>query len=107
MLSPITPHVCHALWRELGFGEDVLEASWPEPAEEALAQDEVELVLQVNGKVRGKLMLAADSAKPEIEAAAVAHEATQRLLAEQPGGGRIAKVVVVGTKLVNVVIQAA
>ncbi len=107
VLSPITPHLCHHLWQSLGFGADVLSASWPEPLEAALVQDEVELVLQVNGKVRGKLLLAADTAKPEIEAAAVAHEATQRLLAEQPGGGRIAKVVVVGTKLVNVVIQAA
>ncbi|MBI4984987.1 MAG: leucine--tRNA ligase, partial [Rhodocyclales bacterium] len=53
VLSPITPHVCHALWQELGYGKDILAAPWPEPLEAALVQDEIELVLQVNGKTRG------------------------------------------------------
>jgi hypothetical protein len=55
LLSPITPHVCHYLWRELGFGSDVMVAPWPEPDPAALEQDEVELVVQVNGKLRGSI----------------------------------------------------
>src|SRR6185503_15734134 len=53
LLSPIAPHITHHLWRELGFGQDVMKAPWPEPDPAALEQDEVELVVQVNGKLRG------------------------------------------------------
>jgi leucyl-tRNA synthetase len=65
LLSPIAPHITHALWQELGYGPDILQAAWPEPLEDALRQDEIELVLQVNGKLRGNLRVAADApAKP-------------------------------------------
>ena len=55
LLSPITPHLCHHLWRELKFGDDVMQAPWPEVDPEALEQDEIELVVQVNGKLRGSI----------------------------------------------------
>jgi len=100
LLSPITPHICHHLWRELGFGEDILHAPWPEPLEAALAQDEVELVLQVNGKLRGAIRVPAAAAKEQIEAAALAAETAQKYLEGRPAK----KVVVVPGRLVNIVV---
>ena len=61
VLNPITPHICHALWRDCGFGDDILSASWPQVDEAALVQDEIELMLQINGKLRGSLKVAADA----------------------------------------------
>ena len=55
LLSPIAPHITHHLWRELEFGEDIMRAPWPEPDPAALEQDEIELVVQVNGKLRGSI----------------------------------------------------
>jgi leucyl-tRNA synthetase len=100
LLSPITPHVCHHLWRELGFGEDILHAPWPEPLEEALAQDEVELVLQVNGKLRGSVRVAASAAREQIEAAALASDVARKHLEGKPAR----KVIVVPGRLVNIVV---
>ena len=99
LLAPITPHVCHALWRELGYGDDILRAAWPEPQAAALAQDEIELVLQINGKLRGSLRLPAGAAREAIEAAALASEAAQKHLE----GKAAKKVVVVPGRLVNIV----
>ncbi|GIK25177.1 MAG: leucine--tRNA ligase [Betaproteobacteria bacterium] len=100
LLSPITPHICHHLWRELGYGEDILHAPWPEPLEEALAQDEIELVLQVNGKLRGAVKVPAAAAKEQIEAAALASDAAQKYMEGKPAK----KVVVVPGRLVNIVV---
>ncbi len=100
LLSPITPHIAHVLWRELGYGDDVLAAQWPEPQEAALVQDELELVLQVNGKMRGSIKVAACADKAAIEQTAVAHEAVQKQL----NGGDPKKVIVVPGRLVNVVV---
>jgi len=100
LLSPITPHITHALWRELGYGDDILNASWPEPLEAALVQDEIELVIQVNGKLRGNLRVAKDADKATLEQLALAHEAVQKQLA----GGAAKKVIVVPGRLINVVI---
>ena len=99
VLSPICPHITHVLWRDCGFGDDILSAPWPEPAESALVQDEVELMLQVNGKLRGSLRVAADAAKDAIEAAALANEAAQKFMEGKPAK----KVVVVPGRLVNIV----
>ncbi len=100
VLSPITPHICHQLWRDLGYGEDVLRAAWPEPEEAALVQDEIELVLQVNGKLRGHVKAPATATREAIEALARAHEAVLRLADGKP----VRKVIVVPGKLVNVVV---
>jgi leucyl-tRNA synthetase len=100
LLSPVTPHVCHALWRELDLGADILAAPWPEPLAEALVQDEIELVLQVNGKTRGNVCVPAGADRAAIEAAAVATEAAQKFMEGKPAK----KVVVVPGRLVNIVV---
>jgi leucyl-tRNA synthetase len=100
LLSPITPHICHSLWKELGYGDDILTAPWPEPLEEALVQDEIELVLQVNGKTRGSVRVPASADRNAIEAAAVASEAAQKFMEGKPPK----KVVVVPGRLVNIVV---
>jgi leucyl-tRNA synthetase len=104
ILSPITPHICHALWAELGYGADILAAPWPEPVEAALVQDEEELVLQVNGKHRGsiRVKVGADGAdkRAAIEAIALASEAAQKFMEGKPAK----KVVVVPGRLVNIVV---
>ena len=99
VLSPITPHIAHTLWQELGYGDEILAASWPEPIDAALVQDEVELVLQVNGKLRGAVRVAAESSRSDIEAAALASEAAVRFMEGKPAR----KVIVVPGRLVNIV----
>jgi leucyl-tRNA synthetase len=100
LLSPIAPHITHELWRELGYGEDILHAPWPEPDPAALEQDEIELVVQVNGKLRGNIRVARTAGKDVIEAAALASEQVQKFVA----GQSVKKVVVVPGRLVNVVV---
>ena len=99
LLSPITPHLCHALWSELALGGELLDAPWPEPAAEALARERIELVLQINGKMRGSVQVAASASREDIERAALAAEAACRILA----GRTPKKVVVVPGRLVNIV----
>ena len=100
VLSPITPHLCHRLWRELGYGEDILAAPWPEPVPEALEQDEIELVLQVNGKLRGHVRVPKSASKDQIEQLALASEPAQKQLQGQTPK----KIVLVPGRLVNVVV---
>ena len=104
VLYPVVPHLGWSLWRELGFADlhgDMLDAPWPAVDEAALVTDELELVLQVNGKLRGNVTVAASADQATIEATARAHEAVLRQI---EGGGQIRRVVVVPGKLVNVVI---
>ena len=98
VLSPLTPHISHALWNQLDYGNDILAAAWPEPLDAALVQDEVELMLQVNGKLRGSLRVPADATKDAIEAAALAHEGAIKFLEGRPAK----KVIVVPGRLVNI-----
>jgi leucyl-tRNA synthetase len=100
LLSPICPHITHTLWIELGYGDDILNASWPEPLEEALEQDEVELVIQINGKLRGNILVPSSADKAAIEQIALASEPVRKQL----NGGAAKKVIVVPGRLVNVVI---
>jgi leucyl-tRNA synthetase len=100
MLSPITPHVAHHLWRELGYGEDILTACWPEADAAALIEDEIELVVQVNGKKRGDIRVPREAPRSEIEAKVMADPAVQKFV----GGQAVKKVVVVPGRLVNVVV---
>ncbi|MCF7985869.1 MAG: leucine--tRNA ligase [Thiohalocapsa sp.] len=99
LLAPIAPHVTHHLWRELGFGDDLLSAGWPAVDEAALASDSIEYVVQVNGKVRAKVQVPADADNAAIEAAALANDNVQRFIE----GVTVRKVIVVPGKLVNVV----
>ena len=100
LLAPITPHIAQTLWQELGYGDDIISASWPQVDEAALVQDEIELVIQVNGKLRGSLRVAKDADKATLEQLALAHDAVQKLLA----GGTAKKIIVVPGRLINVVI---
>jgi leucyl-tRNA synthetase len=100
LLAPITPHVAHHLWRELGFGEDILSAPWPEPDPVALEQDEVELVVQVNGKLRGSIRVPKDADRSVIENLALKNMNVQKFVA----GQSIKKVHVVPGRLVNLVV---
>lgn len=102
-LYPATPHIAHALWSELGYAGalgDLLDAPWPQVDPGALKQDEIELVLQVNGKLRGSVTVPAGADKSAIEAAALASEAFQKAA----NGAAPKKVVVVPGRLVNVVV---
>ncbi|MEJ2308380.1 MAG: leucine--tRNA ligase [Gammaproteobacteria bacterium] len=101
LLSPIAPHVTHHLWRELGYGDDILAAGWPQVDEEALRQDSVEMVVQVNGKVRARVQVPADADKAVVEQAARDNEKVQKFV----GDGAIVKVIVVPGKLVNIVVK--
>jgi leucyl-tRNA synthetase len=99
-LYPATPHIAHTLWSGLGYAGELLDAQWPVADEAALQRDEIELVLQVNGKLRGSITVAAGADKATIEAVALASEAFQK----QAQGATPKKVVVVPGRLVNVVI---
>jgi leucyl-tRNA synthetase len=100
MLSPIVPHVATALWRELRPGTELLDQPWPSVDANALVQDSIELVVQVNGKLRGHIYVSATASRDEIEHAAMSHEAVQKFAA----GQKAKKVVVVPGRLVNVVV---
>ncbi len=102
-LYPATPHVAHGLWAELGFAKDhgdLLDAPWPEVDADALVQDEIELVLQINGKLRGTVTVPAGADKAAIEAAALASE----VFVKQAAGAPAKKVIVVPGRLVNIVV---
>jgi leucyl-tRNA synthetase len=99
LLGPIAPHVTHHLWRELGFGDDILDAPWPAVDEAALRQETIEYVVQVNGKVRGKVQVPAEADRAQVESATLESPAVQRFTE----GLTVRKVIVVPGKLVNVV----
>jgi leucyl-tRNA synthetase len=100
MLSPIVPHICHALWHELGHAEAVIDVSWPTPDAQALTQDAVELVVQVNGKLRGRVSVPTGASEEQAKAAALADENVQKWVE----GKALRKVIVVPGKLVNIVV---
>ncbi|MGY8895695.1 MAG: leucine--tRNA ligase [Gammaproteobacteria bacterium] len=100
-LSPITPHLCHHLWQQLGHQTAIINESWPEVDNKALKQDEVQIIVQVNGKLRAKLMLSADTDKAQVEVQALADENVVKFTS----GKTIVKVIVVPNKLVNIVIK--
>jgi leucyl-tRNA synthetase len=103
VLYPVAPHITCALWDELEYAAQhgpLLDAPWPLPDAAALAQDEIELVLQINGKVRGKLVVPASANKDAIEAAARASAE----VAKHGAGAPVKKTIVVPGRLVNVVV---
>ena len=103
LLAPVAPHVTHHLWRELGYGDEILEAGLPEVDPAALERDEIELVVQVNGKLRSQIRVPADSGRDAIEAAARG-DANVRRFTE---GKEVRKVIVVPGRLVNLVVVDA
>jgi leucyl-tRNA synthetase len=99
LLAPITPHISHQLWLELGHEDAIIDAQWPQVDEAALVQDSLTLVIQVNGKLRGQIEVPASASREEIEAAARSNENVLRFTE----GLSIRKVIVVPGKLVNIV----
>ncbi len=99
-MSPIVPHVCHAMWQQLGYADALIDRRWPQPDPAALEQASVTMVVQVNGKLRGQISVAVDADDAVIRAAALAEESVQRFVA----GAAPRKVVIVPRKLVNVVV---
>ena len=99
LLAPITPHISHELWNQLGHTGAVIDAPWPVLDESALVQDTLQLVIQVNGKLRGHIEMPAGTSREEVEAAARINENVLRFT----DGLTIRKVIVVPGKLVNIV----
>ncbi|VEL96747.1 leucyl-tRNA synthetase [Alteromonas sp. 76-1] len=99
LLNPITPHISHELWKVLGQTSDIDHAPWPVADKAALVEDEKLIIVQVNGKVRAKMTVAADASKDAIEEAAKAQDNVQPFIE----GKTIRKVIVVPGKLVNIV----
>ena len=99
MLNPIVPHICQALWSALRPGSNLLDQTFPEADPGAMVQDEITLVIQVNGKLRGNLTVAKTTDKATLEQLAVAHEAVQKQLA----GAVPKKIIVVPGRLINIV----
>jgi leucyl-tRNA synthetase len=100
MLAPIVPHICHQLWLELGHQQAVVSVSWPEVDSSALEQDSIELVIQVNGKLRSKMSVSATASSDEVQAMALSDEHVLRFIEGKP----IRKVIVVPKKLINLVV---
>ncbi|MBV6448373.1 leucine--tRNA ligase [Nitrosomonas sp.] len=100
LLSPIVPHICHELWRELRPGTELSDQPWPQADESAMTQDEVKLIVQVNGKLRGQINVAKDAGKETIEQAALNNEHVQKFIE----GQAIKKIIVVPGRLINIVV---
>jgi leucyl-tRNA synthetase len=100
LLSPFVPHVCEELWAALGHRDSVSKVSWPKWDEEAVRDEEVLMVIQVNGKLRGRITVGAHSSEEEIRAAVMSQERIQEILQ----GKKIRKFVLVPKKLVNLVL---
>ncbi len=100
VLAPITPHVCHALWQALGSTTALVDERWPSADAAALAQECHEIVVQVNGKLRGRISVAVDADEAAVRAAALANAQVRKFVADK----RVRRVIVVPGKLVNVVV---
>ena len=100
MLSPMVPHICHALWATLGHKAALIDVPWPQVDASALEADEIEMVVQVNGKVRGRILVAVDASNDTVTAQALADENVQRFVADNT----VRKTIVVPGRLVNIVV---
>lgn len=101
ILSPFTPHICEEMWEEIGEKESVATMSWPKFDEKALVKDEIEIVVQINGKVKEKLNVANNLGREELEKAALDNPKVQALT----GGKTVVKVIAVPNKLINIVVK--
>jgi len=101
VMSPIIPHITHTLWQALGHDEHIVNHVWPKHDPDALVQDEIQMIVQVNGKLRGKIMVANETSKEDTEKLALDDENVQRFI----DGKDIVKVIVVPNRLVNIVVK--
>jgi len=100
VLSPVVPHVCHALWKALGHAGAVIDEQWPRVDEGALVRETIEVVVQVNGKLRGRVAVAAEADEAAVREAALADSNVQRFIEGRP----VRKFIYVRGKLANVVV---
>jgi len=100
LLSPIVPHICHTLWSELRPGTELLDQPWPQADRTALVRDEIELVVQVNGKLRGRICVSSDAESAAIERLALESDQVEKFLV----GHKVKKIIVVPGRLVNIVV---
>lgn len=100
MLSPVIPHICHQLWQELGHDGSITDQMWPQVDEDALIQASIEMGIQINGKLRGKMVVSTESDQAACEAIALENQQVKKYIAAQP----IRKIIVVPGKLINIVI---
>ena len=101
LLAPIVPHICHNLWQALGHEDAIIDCAWPQADEAALSRNEIQMVVQVNGKLRARIAVAADAERKQVEETALTDENVQRFIE----GKGIVKIIVVPGKLVNVVVK--
>ena len=101
VLSPIVPHISHELWKVLGQDSELLDQAWPKVDESALVKDSLQIIIQVNGKLRSRIEVPASADKTEIESAAINDENVKRFTE----GKQVVKVIVVPGKLVNIVVK--
>lgn len=101
LLAPITPHLCHYLWRELKIGDNILEAPWPKVDLKALQTDQMDILVQINGKLRGKLRLTSEASESDIETAARRDKTIQRYIESKD----VEKIIVIPKKLINIVLK--
>jgi leucyl-tRNA synthetase len=100
MLAPVVPHACHTLWQALGHRDPIIDAAWPVADAAAMSRDVIELVVQVNGKLRGHVSVGADADREAVEREAQRNDNVARFIGEKP----IRKVIVVPGRLVNIVV---
>jgi len=100
LLSPMAPHITEELWELLGKQESILSASWPAYDAAAIVEEEIVIVVQINGKLRSRIAVAVDASEEEIKDRVLADEKTQKWIE----GTSIKKVIVVPHKLVNIVV---
>ena len=100
LLAPIVPHITQKIWREMGNQEALIDARWPEADEAALAKSEIQMIVQVNGKLRARITLGVDESEDNIKALAMADENVMRFV----GDKQVRKIIVVPGRLVNIVV---
>ena len=99
LLAPIAPHICHVMWKDLGHKNEVETTPWPLAEAEAMVEDEKLVVVQVNGKVRAKMTVAADATKEQVEAMGLAEQNVQQHIDSKT----IRKVIYIPGRLLNIV----
>ena len=104
MLSPIAPHICEKLWQTLGKSSALIDELWPEIDESALVQDNIELIVQVNGKLRGKITVSVDEEEENIKQQAQDSANVKKFINENLAGKSVRKIIVVKGRLVNIVV---
>jgi leucyl-tRNA synthetase len=103
VLAPVVPHITHVLWQDLGYGKDILQSPWPKVRLEALECDEMQLIIQINGKLRGNLSVPSDSSEAHIKDVVVKQPGLQHHLK----GQSIKKIIYIPRRIINIVLGAS